>query len=227
MEESRDEQLDHAAGIVARVVVSANAEVADAIHQFEGINIGTDLASFSGGGEQLSANGHKAVKEVGMQRVEANAVGLQDRSESMLRDQKINEEVDPLTKCSMRRTTLRQQDRTSLSASLDLMAVYGNHEIRSRREVAVNRSHPDASRSRDVTHWCLDTGCDEHGGGGGKQRLLVALRVGPIFRAGCPAPSSMVVIALFPLSNTSLTNGTMFRIIVSEQCSTSHYTISI
>jgi hypothetical protein len=178
LEESRDEQLDHAAGIVARVVVGANAEAADATHQFVGINIGADLAGLGGGGEQLSANGHEAVKEVGMQRVEADAVGLQDRGESMLGDQKINEEVDPLTERRVRRATLRQQDRASLGAGLDLMAVHGNNEIRSRREVAVNRSHPDASRSRDVTHRRLDTGRDEHGGGG-EQRLLVALRVGP------------------------------------------------
>jgi Alpha/beta hydrolase family len=79
LEESRDEQLDHAAGIVARIVVVANAEVADATHQFLGITIGTDLASLGGGVEQLSANGHEAVKEVGMQRVEADALGLQDR----------------------------------------------------------------------------------------------------------------------------------------------------
>jgi hypothetical protein len=179
LEESREEQLDHAAGIIARVEVSANAEVADATHQFVGIHIGADLASFSGGGEQLSANRHEAVKEVGMQRVEANAVGLQDRSESMLRDQEINEEVGPLTEGSMRRATLRQQDRTSLGASLDLMAVHGNHEIRSRREVAVNRPHADASRRCDVTHWRLDTGLDKHGGGSCEQDLLVALCVGP------------------------------------------------
>ncbi len=79
-----------------RVLVSADAEVADATHQLEGINIGANLASFSGG-EQLSTNGSKAVNEVGMQRVEANAIGLQERGESMLGDQKINEEVDPLT----------------------------------------------------------------------------------------------------------------------------------
>jgi hypothetical protein len=186
LEESRDEQLDHAAGIVARVVVGANAEAADATHQFVGINIGADLAGLGGGGEQLSANGHEAVKEVGMQRVEADAVGLQDRGESMLRDQKINEEVDPLTECSVRRATIRQQDRTSLGAGLDLMAVHGNNEIRSRREVAVNRPHPDASRRRDVTHRRLDTGRDEHGGGGGEQRLLVALRVGPLLPGWLP-----------------------------------------
>src|SRR5579871_468362 len=115
-----------------------------------------------------------------MQRVEADAAGLQDRGESMLGDQEINVEVDPLTKCSVRRASIRQQNWTSLGAGLDLMAVHGNHEIRSRREVAVNRSHPDASRRRDVTHWCLDTGLHEHGSGGGEQRLLVALRVGPL-----------------------------------------------
>ena len=65
LEESRDEQLDHAAGIVARVVAGANAEAADATQQFVGINIGADLAGFSSGVQQLSANGHEAVKEVG------------------------------------------------------------------------------------------------------------------------------------------------------------------
>jgi len=169
-----------------RIVVGTNAEVADATHQFVSINIGADLAGFSGGGEQLSANGHKAVKEVGMQRVEADAIGLQGRSESMLRDQEINEEVDPPTECSMRRAPIRQQDRTSLSACLDLMAVHGNNEIRSRREVAVNRPHPDASRRRDVAHWRLNTGRDENGGGGGEQRLLVALRVGPLLPGWLP-----------------------------------------
>src|SRR5260221_4988572 len=180
LEESRDEQLDHAAGIVARVEVSANAEAADATHQFVGINIGADLASLGAGFEQLSAHGHEAVKKVGMQRVEAVAVGLQDCGESMLGDQEINEEGDPLTECSVRRPPLRQQDRTSLGAGLDLMAVQGHHEIRSRREVAVHRPHPDAGRRRDVTHRRLDTGRDEHSGGGGEQRLLVALRVGPL-----------------------------------------------
>ena len=96
------------AGIVARVIVSANAEAADATHQFVGINTGADLSGFSGGVEQLSAHGHEAVKEVDMQRVEADAVGLQDRGESMLRDQEINEEVDPLTECSVRRAAIRQ-----------------------------------------------------------------------------------------------------------------------
>jgi hypothetical protein len=33
----------------------------------------------------------------------------------MLRDQKINEEVDPLTECSVRRAPLRHQDRISLA----------------------------------------------------------------------------------------------------------------
>jgi len=92
------------AGIVAQVEVSANAEAADATHQFVGINIGADLSGLGGCVEQLSAHGHEAVKEVGMQRVEADAVGLQDRGESMLRDQEraaaavlrvINDEILP------------------------------------------------------------------------------------------------------------------------------------
>jgi hypothetical protein len=193
--ESRDEQFDHATGIVARVVASTNAEVANAIHQSAGLNVGADLTSFNSGSKQLSTHWHKAVKKVGVQGVEADAARLQNRGESMLRDQKINEEVDPLTKCSVWRTTIRQQDRTSLGAGLDLMAVHGNNEIRSRRKMTVNRSHPNTSRRCDVTHRSLDTGCDEYGGGGGKQCLLVTLRVSPLlpgwFLPGC-LPHSLV-----------------------------------
>src|SRR5579859_7153636 len=96
----------------------------------------------------------------------------------MLCHQEINEEVDPLTQCRERRTTLRQQDRTSLGASLNLVAVHGNNEIRPRREMAVNSSYPDICGRSDVAHWCLDPGGDEHRGGGGKQRLLFPPRVG-------------------------------------------------
>ena len=51
MTETRDEQLDHAASIVTWVGVGADTEVADAVHQFECIDIRADVADFSGGGE--------------------------------------------------------------------------------------------------------------------------------------------------------------------------------
>jgi hypothetical protein len=130
-----------------------------------------------------------------MQRVETGAVGLQNGGKSMLRDQEINKEVDPLSEGSVRRATICQQDRTGLGAGLNLMAVHGNNEVRSRREVAVNRSHPDSSLRSDVTHRRFDTGLDKHGCGGCEQRLLVALRVGSLlpgwFLSGC-LPRSLV-----------------------------------
>jgi hypothetical protein len=64
------------------------------------------------------------------------------------------------------------------------MTVHGNYEIRSRREVTVNRSYPDSSGRRYVTHWCLNAGLDEHGGSGSEQRLFVALCVGPLIADG-------------------------------------------
>lgn len=91
MEESRDEQLDHTAGMIARVGVGTNAEVANTTHQFVGINIGTDLAGLGTVFEQLSANRHEVVKEGGMQRIEADAAGLQDCGESTLGDQEIHD----------------------------------------------------------------------------------------------------------------------------------------
>jgi hypothetical protein len=97
------------------------------------------------------------------------------------------------------------------------MAVHGNNEIRPRREVAVNRSHPDASLRCDITHRRFDTGPDKHGGGSSEQCLLIAQRVGSLL------PNRFLLGWLFlPLVNTHrfipsfkqhLTNGTSFRII--------------
>jgi hypothetical protein len=64
--ETHDEQLDHAAGMVARVGVGANAEAANGQHQFVGIDIRVDLAGLSGGGQQLCAHGHEPVEEIGV-----------------------------------------------------------------------------------------------------------------------------------------------------------------
>ena len=59
-------------------------------------NVGADLAGVDGGVEQLSAYGHEAVEEIGVQRVEAGVVGLQRGGESVLGDEEVNEQVDPL-----------------------------------------------------------------------------------------------------------------------------------
>ncbi|MDQ2902866.1 MAG: hypothetical protein ABI456_11695 [Ktedonobacteraceae bacterium] len=78
--------------------------------------------------------------------------------------------------------------------------------------MAVHRPHSDTSRRRDVTHWCLDTGRDEHGSGGGEQRLLVALRVGTLLPGWLPRSLVDGGHRFIP-SNKSLTNGTTFRIL--------------
>jgi hypothetical protein len=72
--QSPEQQFDQATGVVTRVVFASYAEVADAAHEFVGVRTGNNFAGGDGGVEQLLADGHQAVKEVGMQRVEA--VGL-------------------------------------------------------------------------------------------------------------------------------------------------------
>ncbi len=122
MTESREEQTDQAASIVARVVAGTDAEVADAAHQLQGTDIGVDLAGFRCRLKQLSADGHQAVEEIGVQRVEAGAVGLLRSGESMLRDQQIHQEVDLLRQRDVGYAATRWQDRTGLGAGLDLRA---------------------------------------------------------------------------------------------------------
>ena len=84
MKQPGDKQPDHAACVVARVVLDASAQVANATHQFVGIQVRADLAGLRGSIEELSAHRHEAVEKVGVQSIEAGVVGLHNRGESVL-----------------------------------------------------------------------------------------------------------------------------------------------
>jgi hypothetical protein len=75
---------------------------------------------------------------------------LQHRGQSVLGDEEVDEEVDPLPQCGVGRCAARQEGWTGLSAGIDLMSVDGGDQIRSRREVAVDRARADAGSGRDV-----------------------------------------------------------------------------
>ncbi|MDT5241402.1 MAG: hypothetical protein QOD97_3600, partial [Mycobacterium sp.] len=170
-----DDELHHATRIVVGVGVRADADVADATHQSVGIDAGNDLSRRSSGLEQLGADGDEAVEEVGMQCLERGRVGLQCAGQTALGDQEIHEEVDPVRQSGMRRVAVAQQDRTRIGARLDLVAVDGDDEVGSRREVPVDGADADAGCGCDVTHGHVDTGGNE---GRGDDGLLVAPGVG-------------------------------------------------
>ena len=123
---------------------------------------GPDFAGLGCGVEQSRADGHQAVEEVGVQRVEAAAVRLQRLGKSVLSDQEINEQVNPLPECCERRVSTGQPGRAGLGAGLDLVAVDGDDEVRPSREVAVDRPDPDTGPGRDLTDRRVDAGGDEH-----------------------------------------------------------------
>src|SRR5258706_3480866 len=173
-------QLDHAACVVARVVIDANAQAANATHQFVGIEVRADLAGLRGSIEELSAHRHEAVEKVGVQGIEAGVVGLHNRGESVLGDQEINEEVYPSRQRSVRRDAACQQGRTGLGAGFDLVSVDGDDEVCSRREVAVDCAHPHAGPCCDVADPRLPAGGDGNGGGGGEAGLLRSPPRGPV-----------------------------------------------
>src|SRR5258707_11308198 len=100
--QSGDEEADQSACVVARIAVRTDAEVAHASHQLKALKAGADLAATGRGVEQLVAHGHEPVEEVGVQRVETGVVGLQHGSESVLGDQEVDEEVDPLPQRGVR-----------------------------------------------------------------------------------------------------------------------------
>ena len=141
--QSEQEQFDQPAGVIARVVVPSGAEAADAAHQLVAARAGPDLTCADGGVKQLPADGHQAVEEVRVQRLEAAAVRLQRVGESVLGDEEVNEEVDPLAERRQRRVGLGQQRRAGLGAGLDLVPEDGDDEVRPGREVAVDRPDPD------------------------------------------------------------------------------------
>ncbi|GIJ19824.1 hypothetical protein Vlu01_04480 [Micromonospora lutea] len=63
------------------------------------------------------------------------------------------------------------------------MPVDGDDQVGASREMAVDRTDAHAGPDGDVTHRSIDAGVDEGCGGGLKQRLLVALGVGPLPRS--------------------------------------------
>ena len=97
----------------------------------------------------------------------------------MLRDQEIDEKVDPLTECGDGRVDVGQQVWTRVGAGFDLVTVDGDDEIRPGREVAIDGPDPDAGFGSDLTDRRVDAGCDEDSGRGREEGLLVALCVGP------------------------------------------------
>jgi hypothetical protein len=107
-------------------------------------------ARFGSGVEQLGADGHEAVKEVGVRGLEAGVAGLQRRGESVLGGQEVNEQVDPLRQRGVR--CARQQGWSGLGAGIGLVAVDGDDEVCPGREVAVDRAQPDSGLGRDVAY---------------------------------------------------------------------------
>ncbi len=74
--QARDQQPDQPAGVVARIVARADAQIAHAAHQLVGLDVADDLAGIGGRIEQLRAYRNQAVEEVGVQRLEGGVVGL-------------------------------------------------------------------------------------------------------------------------------------------------------
>jgi hypothetical protein len=64
------------------------------------------------------------------------------------------------------------------------VAVDGDDEVGSRREVPVDRADADAGCGGDVAHGHVDTGGNEGRGGDAEQGLLVTPGVGPFPRWG-------------------------------------------
>ena len=129
MTEPGDQETGHAACVVARVAVGARAYVADGVQEPEGIRSGADLAGGGRGVEQLSAHRHEAVEEVGVQGLEAGPVGLQRRSEPVLGDQEVGEEIDPAGQRCARCAAAGQQGWPGFGAGVDLVAVDGDDEV--------------------------------------------------------------------------------------------------
>jgi hypothetical protein len=73
--------------------------------------------------------------------------------QTVLGHEEVDEQVDP----AGQRRVGPEAGQVRLGARLDLVAVDGDDQVRPRREVAVDRAHPDACPGRDVAHRRLDT----------------------------------------------------------------------
>jgi hypothetical protein len=70
----------------------------------------------------------------------------------VLGDQEVNEQADPSRQCGVRARAGRQEGRAGLRASLDLVPVDGDDEVRPSREVPVYRARADPCLGRDLAY---------------------------------------------------------------------------
>jgi hypothetical protein len=129
--------------------------------------------------EQLRADGHEPVEEVGVQRLEAGAVAAERGREPVLGDEQVDEDVDPGDQPVVRRGQLLEQCRAGVRARLHLVSVDGDDQVGPGGEVAVDRADAHPGRGRDVAHRGVDAGGDEDRRSGVEQGGPVALGVSP------------------------------------------------
>jgi EmrB/QacA subfamily drug resistance transporter len=177
--EAGDDEVDHLACVVAGGL-GADAEVADAAHQGDRLQVRDDLAGRLRRAQQLGADRHQAVQEIGVQRLEGRLVGLHRLGQAVLGDQEVDEQVDPARERGVRSGALRQQRRAGRGARFDLMPVDRHDQVGPGGEVAVDRADADAGPGGDRADRRIDPGRDEHRGGRVEQRLLVAPGVRPL-----------------------------------------------
>jgi hypothetical protein len=74
LRKAREEQVDHAAGLVAGEGIDSDAQVADAEHQVVSPYVRAGLAGGGGCFQQLVEHGQQAVDELGVQALEPGLV---------------------------------------------------------------------------------------------------------------------------------------------------------
>ncbi|MEP7098322.1 MAG: hypothetical protein ABI748_11705 [Dokdonella sp.] len=131
------------------------------MQQIVRINTGTDFVGTRCAFEQRLKCRAKVLLEVSGQGFEGRVSRVQRRGKSTFGRDEICIPLHPLGQRNAGHV-LGRKARSGLGAGIDLLTEDSCHQVRTLREVAVNRAYPDACRLRDCAHRCIHANAREY-----------------------------------------------------------------
>lgn len=172
-----NEKSNETTGLVVTPTLTPDAEVSHTAHQCIRPDVGAHLPRLARRPKQVRANRDESINEFPVQPGECPFVTVERPGETMLRDQKIDEEINPLGERRVRRLPSTQELGSRRGTEVDLMPIHRNDEFGSTRKVAIDRRDAHPRLPSDLSDGRVDSRGDEHLGSGGEKRPLIALRI--------------------------------------------------
>ena len=196
--------------------MAGGAEAGDRSQQVVGLDAATHLARGGCRFEQSLERGAELFLEVGGQGVIGGVSRMQSRGEPAFRGDEVDVTMEPAGQ-RLGGLVLGGQGRGGLGAGVDLAAEDADDQVRTLREVAVDRPDADAGRSAIARTGASTPEATNTSFAASSSASMLRRASARTRRSGRPGAESPSPGASFsPLTTTLLTSGSMFRIILER-----------